>query len=218
LGFAKGCNLGAKKSGGEFILFLNSDTEIKDQGLLKMVNFLSENTKIGILGGKLKNTDGTNQLSAGKFYSLFNLFLMLFGFNKHLRESPNEIKRIDWVSGASFMVKSSFFEKIGGFDKDIFMYMEDMEFCFRAKKKGLETYFYPHVMLFHKELGSANKSFAILHIYKGILLFFRKHKSRVEFLIAKFLLFAKAFSLNLIGKVTQNSYYINTYGEVLKIF
>jgi GT2 family glycosyltransferase len=116
------------------------------------------------------------------------------------------------------MVRRNFFEKIGGFDKEIFMYMEDMELCYRAKKKGFSTYFYPHVMLFHRELGSGNKTFAILHIYAGVLLFFRKHKSWHELYIAKILLFSKAFILNLIGKLTKNSYYINTYGEVLKIF
>ncbi len=218
LGFSKGCNLGAKNATGEYLLFLNSDTEIKDQGFKKMVNFLNEKKEIGILGGKLKNPDGSNQLSSGKFYNLFNLFLMLFGFNKFLRESPNETKKVDWVSGASLMIRRNLFEKLGGFDKDIFMYMEDMEICFRAGKKGFSTYFYPEIMLFHKELGSADKTFAILHIYSGIIHFYKKHKSKIELLIAKTMLFTKAFLLNTFGKLTKNSYYINTYGQALKLF
>ena len=77
MGFSKGCNLGAKNAKVNILLFLNSDTEIKDQGFLKMVEYLKKDEKVGILGGALKNEDGTAQASAGKFYNLFNLFLML---------------------------------------------------------------------------------------------------------------------------------------------
>lgn len=217
LGFAKGCNLGAKNSAGEYLLFLNSDTQIKDQGFLKMVNYLNDNKNIGILGGKLKNEDGTSQPSGGKFYNLFNLFLMLYGFNKFLRESPNEIKKIDWVSGASLMIKRALFEKLGGFDKDIFMYLEDMELCFKAKTKGFSTYFYPNIMLFHKERGSGDKTFAIVNIYKGILIFYKKHKPKWQYYVARFMLKIKSILLVSLGKIMNNKYLKETYSEALKI-
>ncbi len=220
LGFSKGCNLGAKHANGEYLLFLNSDTEIKDQGFIKMVDYLSQNEKVAILGGKLRNLDGTSQSSAGKFYNLPSLFLMLLGLEKKglLRESPNEIKKVDWVSGASLMTKKEIFNKIGGFEKELFMYIEDMELCFKAKKKGFSTYFYPNIMLFHKSLGSSNRSFAIVNIYKGILFFYKKHKANWQYLIARTMLFAKSKILVSFGKLTGNSYYINTYEETLKLF
>lgn len=219
LGFGKGCNLGASKAKGEFLLFLNSDTEIKDQGFVKMVNFLSQNKNVGILGGKLKNPNGTNQLSCGKFYSPFNLLLVLLGFNKlfNLRESPNVIKKVDWVSGACFMIRRDIFNKVKGFAKDFFMYIEDMELCFRVKKKGFSTYFYPNIMLFHKELGSSNKTFAVVNIYKGILIFYKKHKSKPEYLLAKFMLKTKALILVVLGKIVNNKYLQDTYSQALKI-
>ena len=219
LGFGKGCNLGASKAKGEFLLFLNSDTEIKDQGFVKMVNFLSQNKNVGILGGKLKNPNGTNQLSCGKFYSPFNLLLVLLGFNKllNLRESPNVIKKVDWVSGACFMIRKDIFNKVKGFTKDFFMYIEDMELCFRVKKKGFSTYFYPNIMLFHKELGSSNKTFAVVNIYKGIIIFYKKHKSKPEYLLAKFMLKTKALILVVLGKIVNNKYLQDTYSQALKI-
>lgn len=219
LGFGKGCNLGASKAKGEFLLFLNSDTEIKDQGFVKMVNFLSQNKNVGILGGKLKNPNGTNQLSCGKFYSPFNLLLVLLGFNKlfNLRESPNVIKKVDWVSGACFMIRKDIFNKVKGFAKDFFMYIEDMELCFRVKKKGFSTYFYPNIMLFHKELGSSNKTFAVVNIYKGIIIFYKKHKSKPEYLLAKFMLKTKALILVVLGKIVNNKYLQDTYSQALKI-
>ncbi len=219
LGFGKGCNLGASKAKGEFLLFLNSDTKIKDQGLIKMVDYLSQNKNIGVLGGKLKNADGTNQLSSGKFYSLFNLFLILLGFNKlfNLRESPNIIKKVDWVSGACFMIRKDIFNKVKGFEKDFFMYIEDMELCFRVKKKGFLIYYYPEIMLFHKELGSSNKTFAVVNIYKGILIFYKKHKSNPEYLLAKLLLKGKALILVVLGKIINNKYLQDTYSQALEI-
>lgn len=219
LGFGKGCNLAASKATGECLLFLNSDTEIKDQGFLKMVNFISQNKNVGVLGGKLKNPDGTSQLSCGKFYSILNLFLVLLGFNKlfGLRQSPNVVKKIDWVSGACFMIRKDIFNKLKGFEKDYFMYIEDMELCFRVKKKGLLTYFYPEIMLFHKELGSGNKTFAIVNIYKGILIFYKTHKSKPEYLLAKLMLKSKALILVVLGKIVNNKYLKDTYSEALKI-
>ncbi len=217
LGFSKGCNLGAKNAAGKYLLFLNSDTLIKDQGFLKMINFLERNENTGILGAKLKNEDGTNQLSSGKFYSLFNLFLMLFGFNKLVRESPNVVKKVEWVSGASMMIKKSIFQKLGGFDKDIFMYLEDMDFCFRAKEKGLDTYFFPEIMLFHEEGKSSGRTFAVVSIYKSLLIFYKKHKSKFEYQVARNMFRLKAMILVVLGKILDNKYLQTTYSQILEI-
>jgi hypothetical protein len=220
LGFSKGCNLGAKNAKGEYLLFLNSDTEIKDQGFVKMVDYLRKNEQVGILGGALKNDEGTTQASAGKFYNLFVLFLTMIGLERFglLMESPKIIKKVDWVSGASLMIGKKVFEKIGGFEKELFMYGEDLELCFRAKKKGFATYFYPGVMLFHKERGSSNRTFAIINIYKGILFFYKKHQSAFEYKIACVILFSKAFILKFLGKLTKNKYLEETYGQALELF
>ena len=219
LGFSKGCNLGAKNARGDYLLFLNSDTEIKDQGLLKMVDYLKKNEKVGILGGALRNEDGTAQASAGKFYNLFYLFLAMIGLEGFgfLRQSPDKIKQVDWVSGASLMIGKKIFEKVGGFDKELFMYAEDMELCFRVNKKGFATYFYPEVTLFHKERGSSNRTFAILNIYKGILFFYKKYKPGWQLQIAKLILFSKAFVLVLLGKIINNKYLKETYSQALEI-
>lgn len=216
LGFSKGCNLGAKNAKGNYLLFLNSDTEIKDQGLVKMVDYLKKNEKVGILGGALKNEDGSVQPSTGKFYNLPNLFLMLCGYDK--RVSPKVIKKVDWVSGASLMISRKVFEKIGGFEKELFMYMEDVELCYKAKKKGFPTYFYPEIVLYHKELGSSNRTFAILNIYKGILFFYKKHKPGWEYKVASASLFTKAFALSKIGRLTGKKYLEATYGQALELF
>lgn len=206
VGFAKGCNIGAKAALGKYLLFLNSDTQVLDKGFMSMIDFMDKNPKVAILGGKLENNDGSIQPSSGKFYNLFNLTLVLLGLERigFVRSSPNKVQRVDWVSGACMMVRGDVFEKLTGFDEKLFMYMEDMELCFRAKKLGFSTYFYPNLKLRHKSLGSSNRTFAIINIYKGVLNFYSKHKTRFEYLIAKTLLICKAKLLILIGFLTQN--------------
>ena len=207
MGFARGCNIGANVARGRYILFLNSDTQVLDRGFLSMTDFLDKNPQIALLGGKLENNDGSIQPSAGKFYNLVNLIIMLLGLERlgFLRSSPDKIQKVDWVSGACMMVRRNIFEKLNGFDDKLFMYMEDMEICFRAQELGYSTYFYPHLKLKHKSLGSSNRTFAIINIYKGILHFYKRHKSYPEYLIAKTLLILKAEVLILVGFLTFNS-------------
>jgi N-acetylglucosaminyl-diphospho-decaprenol L-rhamnosyltransferase len=217
LGFGKGCNLGVKNSNGKYLLFLNSDTEVLDKGFLNMIQFLENNSQIAILGGKLINLDGSLQLSVGKFYNLFNLLIMLSGLERigFLRSSPDEIKKVDWVSGACMMVKREIFEKLSGFDEKIFMYIEDMEICYRMKKLGYETFFFPDIKLKHKSLGSSNRTFAIINIYKGILHFYSKHKSHFEYMAAKMLMIIKAKILISIGYLTFNSEIKDRYKKAI---
>src|SRR6266404_6263785 len=70
-GFGAGCNLGVAKSTGEFILFLNNDTVVKDDGLIRMAQYCKEHPEVAILGGQLRNFDGSLQASTGKFYTPF---------------------------------------------------------------------------------------------------------------------------------------------------
>ncbi len=217
LGFAKGCNIGARASSGQYILFLNSDTEILDKGFLSMIEFLKKNPKIVILGGKIHNADNSIQPSAGKFYNLFNLVLVLLGMERigFVRSSPTKVQKVDWVSGACMMVRGDIFRKLAGFDEKLFMYMEDMEICYRAKKLGFSTYFYPDLNLRHKSWGSSSRTFAIINIYRGILHFYSKHRSSFEYMIAKILLIAKAEILILIGFLTFNKNLVERYRKAI---
>ena len=217
VGFGRGANIGASAAKGKYVLFLNSDTEVLDHGFMSMMEFLENNPKIAILGGKLENIDGSAQRSAGKFYNFGNLIIMLLGLERlgFLRSSPSKIQKVDWVSGACMMVRADIFEKLSGFDGKLFMYMEDMEICFRAKKLGFLTYFYPSLRLKHKSLGSSNRTFAIINIYKGILHFYAKHKNYFEYLAAKTLLIAKAAILILVGFLTFNSELRDRYRKAI---
>ena len=217
-GFSKGNNIAASCAHGEYLLFLNSDALLKDSGIIHMLSYAREHPQISIMGGRLKNQDGSYQPSAGVFYTLFRVFLLLIGVERKgmLRFSPSNIIEVDWVSGAMMMVKKAEFEKIGGFDEHLFMYMEDMELCFRMKKKGKEIVFYPQATIEHLSHGSSNRSFAITQIYKGLLYFYKKHMNRLQYLLVKVLLITKAYLIIFLGMITGNDYYIDTYKNALK--
>ncbi len=217
-GYGKGCNLGAQYTKGTYLLFLNNDTLIKDKGIVEMVHFMNMHRDIAILGGQLSNFDGSKQPSTGKFYTLYNTFLLLLGMQKYgvLDKNPSTISQVDWVKGGLFMIRTEVFKALSGFDEKIFMYTEDMELCYRANLEGYKTYFYPFVTVVHAEHGSSSRTFAIIYIYKGLLYYYKKHKNYLEYSIIKTLLYMKAVTAIIIGNITRNSYLVKTYKQAIR--
>ena len=216
-GFGKGCNIGVKEAKGEYILFLNNDTSVKDKGFLQMIEYMKNNQHAAILGGQLHNADGSLQASSGVFYTLFNALLLLLGLQEVglLDRNPKKITKVDWVKGSLLLIRKNVFEKLNGFDENIFMYTEDMELCYRAKLAGYDTMFYPEVSVMHVEHGSANRSFAIIHIYKGLLYFYKKHRSYFEYLVLKLLLLTKAVVAIIIGSLFGRQDLVSTYKKAI---
>ncbi len=98
------------------------------------------------------------------------------------------------------------------------MYMEEVDLLYRAKKLGLDTYFYPEAKIIH--LGSASssgKTFPILQVYRGFLFFYRKHYSSSQLLLLRFILKLKAAIAYFIGKIKDNKYLIETYEKAFKL-
>lgn len=218
-GFGKGCNLGSKFAKGAYLLFLNNDTIVKDQSLLKMTKYMEEHEAVSILGGQLRNPDGSLQASTGKFYTPVNAFLLLLGMQKFglLDRSPQKIVEVDWVKGGLFVIRRDVFTKLHGFDEKMFMYIEDMELCYRAKQSGYGVFFYPHTMVLHAEHASTNRTFAVVHIYKNLLYFYKKHRSKSEYQFVRSVMRAKALALISVGKLTNNKYLQQTYEKALEV-
>ncbi len=222
LGYSAGNNLGLSKSHGRNILFLNSDTGIFGNSLNIMLECLETRDNIGILGPKLVNPDKTVQKSVGSFYSLGNVVLMLFGGGRLglLRSSPDKFAIVDWVSGSCMMIKRSVLDKAGLFDENLFMYMEEVEFCYRAKTKGILTGFTPEAKVMHQQLGSSQggREQAIINIYKGLIFFYRKYYSGGKLAILVILLKSKAYLAKTVGFITGNNQLIKTYDQTLRLF
>ena len=217
-GFGKGNNVGARSAKGDNLLFLNNDTIVNDRKILEMSKYLKDHDSISILGGQFRNLDGSLQVSSGSFYTLGRAVLLLLGLQKFglVDKSPEKITAVDWIKGGLFMIKKEAFWNLNGFDEKIFMYMEDMELCYRASLRGYGIFFYPDINVLHIEHGSANRSFAVVNIYKSILYFYKKHKTYAEYVLLKILLLMKAALLIFAGTIIKNDYLKKTYSQALK--
>lgn len=218
LGFGNGINLGAKSAKGEYLLFLNSDAEIQIDVFERMVAFMQSDEKIGMLGGKLVNHDGSMQRSFSNFYGLKDIAILLFGREKlEMKLLGKDIrKEVDWVTGGCMFIRTAIFTAIQGFDPKIFMYIEDMEICYRVKQLGYKIYYFPEFIVKHLGYGSSNREFAITNIYKGLVYFYKKHKSPAELATVKALLRLKAYGVLGIAGVMRNSHLSVTYKKALQ--
>ncbi len=157
LGFAKANNQGIKIARGEYILLLNSDTIVKNGALGKMVSFMEERKEFAILGPKLLNADGTPQPSLGKFPTLPVVAAMLFlehflpASFLRVRGSPKNEREGDWVMGAALLLRREVYEKIGGLDENIFMYMEEADLTRRIRQLGFKTAYFHKMQIIHLE-------------------------------------------------------------------
>lgn len=221
-GFGKANNQAVTEAQGKYILLLNSDIVVLDNAIEKLLDFYKHNkNQIHFLGGKLFNKDMTPQPSCGPFYTLPVVFAALFLKGDYwglTRYSPNNLKKVDWVSGACILTKKEYYEKIGGFDEGIFMYMEEIDLLHRAKLKKYQTYFYPQAPFIHLGFASSgNKSAPIINVCRGFLYLYKKHFPGLPLFFLKILLKLKVQVAIFIGKITKNSYLIETYEKALKL-
>lgn len=221
-GFGPANNQGVRAARGRYILLLNSDIIVHDDAIPRMVQYYREHEKTQhFLGGKLLNQDGSPQPSCGPFYTPWVVFGALFLRGDYwglTRFSPQVVREVDWVSGACILTKKEHFEAVGGFDEKIFMYMEEIDLFYRAKKQGLRVFFYPEAQFTH--LGSASsggKTYPILQVYRGFLYLYRKHYGWFSIFLLKSMLKWKAFISYMLGFVTRNTYLTKTYAEAYRI-
>ena len=196
VGFGRANNQAIDRSTGEYILLLNSDTEVLGAAIDKLTAFARQHPKT-FVGGKLYNVDRSPQPSCGPFLTLPVVFAMLFLKGDKIgltRYSPEKPRRVDWISGACIMAgKTTFLDGLL-FDMDIFMYMEEIDLLYRSRLKGYQTYFCPEAEFIHVGSGSSTggKKQPVLNIYRGLVYFYRRHYRPTDRIILTFLLKLKA--------------------------
>lgn len=217
VGFGAGINLAAKHAKGEHLLFVNPDTEWTNGSVRDLLNVFVRNEKIGIVGGKLVEAGGKSEKNAGKFLGFWGSAALALSLDETfgIRLSPSKIQKVDFVSGGFMMVSADVFRKLNGFDEHLFMYVEDMELCFRARVAGILTYFTPDAALIHMGQGSSDRNFAVKNIFRGILYFQKKHGNTFSYHLTKSLFKSKVELLVIVGRLMNNRYLTETYKDVL---
>lgn len=220
LGFGRGNNEAVKASTGTYLLFLNSDTETLEDAIPQLLSQF-KSSSYAFSGGKLLNKDLTPQPSAGRFYTLPVAFaaLFLFADRYHLtRYSPSRDQKVDWVSGACFITTRENYDKLNGFDPQIFMYFEEVDLFYRAYKHDMTVGFFHKPTFIHLEgASSASRTAPIVKVFEGYVHYYKKHYSPLQVTILKYMLQLKAITSLMIGRIFRNNYLVETYTKAYEV-
>jgi GT2 family glycosyltransferase len=190
IGFARAVNRVLKRTHSRYVVILNPDTVIQEGFFQSVISHMDFNPRVGILGPKILNPDGSVQGSARSFPTLLTSF---FGrtslLTKLFPDNPLSCKNlltgrsdgvspmpVDWVSGACMIVRRTAIEAIGLMDERFFIYWEDADWCRRMWDNGWQVIYYPSVAVFH-QVGQSSRT--------------RPFRSELDFHVSAYRLFSK---------------------------
>lgn len=189
-GFASACNEGVKNSSGEFVLFLNPDTLVPEDGFEKCISFFETHPDCGALGVKMIDGSGkflkeSKRSLPSPLTSLYKLSGLSLLFSKsqlfgryhlgHLDKDQNHV--VDVLAGAFMMVKREVLNKAGSFDENFFMYGEDVDLSYRIQKAGYKNYYFAGTTIIHFK-GESTKRGSLNYVrmfYSAMSIFVKKH-------------------------------------------
>lgn len=161
-GFSKANNQGIAKSSGKYILFLNSDTEVRANVFKEMIAFMELHEDVGVATCRVELANGElDDASHRGFPTPWNAFCHFLGLSRIFPRSRifsgyslgwkdlSIVHEIDACAGAFMMVRREAGEQAGWWDEDFFWYGEDLDFCYRLKEKGWKIYYVPTVSILH---------------------------------------------------------------------
>jgi N-acetylglucosaminyl-diphospho-decaprenol L-rhamnosyltransferase len=161
-GYGYGNNLGLAQAWRDgppdYVYLLNPDAQVRSGAIATLVRFLESRADVGIAGGSFQTLDGHDWPIAFRFPSLWSEIDagLSFGLVTRLlrrwvvaRAMSKSVQPTDWVCGASMLIRPSVLAAIGGFDENYFLYFEETDFCYRARKAGFSTWYVPDSCVMH---------------------------------------------------------------------
>lgn len=162
-GFAYGNNLGMERAYAagrpDYIYLLNPDTQVREGAIGTLTGFLESHPEVGIAGSSFETRDGRDWPFAFRFPSLASeiddgletgvvtRLLQRYVVARCMGRTTPEA--VDWISGASMMIRPEVFMTIGGLDENYFLYFEETDFCRRARAAGFSTWYVPGSRVMH---------------------------------------------------------------------
>lgn len=198
IGFGAANNTGALHAKGEYLFFLNPDTEIISGNISNLLKHF-KNDKAGMIApllvdesNKPYELQGTRELTPKTGIFSLSFLSKVFPKNKIYKEyyllgwNQKKIKDVDVVPGTAFIIRKSLFEKVGGFDEKFFLFFEEFDLANRIKKLGFKNYIDPEVKVFHK-WGESTKQNSKTNSYfeKSRFYYFKKNYGLVNALITE---------------------------------
>ena len=161
VGYAKLVNHGIKNSKGDFILALNSDMVLTEESISRMVAFMKQNFRVGMLGPRLIGLNGLTQDSCFRFYRPETIIYRRTWLGK-TKSGKKELGRflmndfdhrqnrqVDWLQGAAMMIRRKALEEVGLMDERFFLFFEDTDWCRRFHEKNWQVVYFPEAKMYH---------------------------------------------------------------------
>lgn len=161
LGFAKGNNVAATRAQGRYLFLLNPDTTVPPDSLTKLVAYADTLPECGAVGPELQNPDGSHQRSCWRSYpglgmaltDAFYLWKMPWlPFANRSEFRPEELTQprpVPHLLGACMLIRRTAWEQVGALDENYFLFLEETDWCFRARRAGWQVIYYPFVHIIH---------------------------------------------------------------------
>ena len=185
IGFAAGCNLGARHARGDFLLFLNPDTALDTDITAIFRSFWRDRPRAGLLGPRVCDASGRTVLTCRNLPSLWRIFLdatgldRLVGAYRLLHFDHASPRQVPQLIGACLFTSRRLFEDVKGFDERFFVYFEEVDLCKRLAESGHELWFVPGASVSHRAGTSCESEAAaatmIAQLRRSRTLYFRKH-------------------------------------------
>lgn len=155
-GFAAACNAGAAVARGEYLVFLNNDTEPQPGWLAALLRCAAAHPEAAVVGAKLLHPAGTVQ-HAGVVFGQDGYPHNLYAGFPAGHPAPNRERRLQAVTGACMLVRREAFERVGGFDEGFLNSMEDVDLCLRLGEAGEEVRYAPAAVVTHLESATRGR-------------------------------------------------------------
>jgi len=193
-GFTEANNQAIRECTGQYVFCLNPDTICREGAIDRLVEFLDAHPKVGMVGPKLLNSDGSLQSSCRDFMTTRHLLLHhLLPWSKMSKSLAGKIslmhwdhsstREVDWMLGAALLVRRECLDDIGLKDESYFIFHEDSDWCFQAKRRGWGVVFVHDAEIVHHGSQTVAKLWGAkvnIEVYKAQHNFIRKNLGPIE--------------------------------------
>jgi len=153
VGFPKSANMAIKKAPANYFFITNDDIVFEKNSLKTLIDFASNNLKVGICGGKQLNYQTKRFMVGGRYFNLFT------GQQKDIKGRGKQPINCDQIDGCTMLIKKEVIDKIGLFDEGFSpIYGEDLDFCLRAKRAGFLVTYHPRAIFYHHHAFTMSRS------------------------------------------------------------
>ena len=216
LGFGAANNLVIRESSADFILCLNPDTRATEGALDRLIEVMDERVKLGICGPRLELEDGSFDHAAKRSFPTPLSALGHFtgigrrrgsGVLAAYRAPEVDAGPVDAINGACMLFRRSALEKVGLFDEGYWMYMEDLDLCYRFDEAHWVTWYEPSATVVHVKAGTTGPVRAPRLTYAfhyGMYRFYRKHYAAQKSRIVNAVVYS-GIALKAIGSVINSA-------------